>query len=153
MSTKTDDETSASLAIVAGLGMEIGKHIKDAINPTPTAHRRFIQSQFAVHKTLVFPSPRDGRVWNVRIISVWDTLLAVGNTPFTVYLGSNPELTPPNEILYAGITASLETFSYDDVVITPGTFIYVNFPTNPVAQEFAALHVKEYDLNRYSSGT
>lgn len=146
----TDEQAGVGLALIAGLGFEIGKHIKDALRkPSVIAHRRFIVSAFAMNHTLVFPSPNDSRVWSARIISVWDTLVAAGVTPFTVYLGTSPELVPPSEILYAGITANMQTFSHDDITITPGTFIYINFPTGPVAQEFAALHVKEYDEAEY----
>jgi len=92
--SKTDDQTHAGLAIVAGLGIEIGKHIKEAFDQQTLrgVPRNLPVFNMNAAGVMVAERPRQGRVWEVRALSVWVTSpLAVQAGNVAIFIGASPD--------------------------------------------------------------
>jgi hypothetical protein len=95
MSTDTEEQTGAGLAIIAGLGFEIGKHIKDALKSHQTIKgipRNLPNYNMNAAGVMVADRPNQNRVWEIRTISVWVTgPLAAQAGNVAIFIGSSPD--------------------------------------------------------------
>jgi hypothetical protein len=163
MSDKTEEQTTAGLAIIAGLGMEIGKHIKSALQEQQTLKgvpRNLSNYNMNAAGVIVADRPQQGRVWEVRALGVWVTgPLAVQAGNVAIFIGGSPDSitavganVPNSECVIPSqpLPFFLHLGRGGGIVYRNGEVLYAAL-SSVASPGFMSLNVVEYDETDYFS--
>lgn len=154
----TDEQAGIGLAIVAGLGLEIGKHIKDAM--LSEQKRWGIPRQLPNYTSnaagiIVADRPNQGRVWEVRLISVWVTTpLAAQAGNVAICIGASPDQAAANIALNSECEIPSQVLPFF-IHIGRGEMLYRNAEvlyavlSSAANPGFMSINVIEYDEAEY----
>lgn len=158
----SDDSVSA--AVVAAIGVEFRKR-DDALKAYIRRrehiglHRRILGRLYDpnVLTTLTFGGPREGKVWEVRYITVMDsgTLFTGGGVYLNICVGNNPDTLPYGEVVIPGGIQYTTNVSIGlgraQVVVTAGEIVYVAMDGDTYAPYLASLDIVEFDADEYDA--
>lgn len=162
MSTDTEEQAGMGLAIIAGLGMEIGRHVKDAMEQM-RGEGRGLPRNLPVYSmngagVIVGDRPQQGRIWDVRSLAVWVTgPLSVQAGNVAIFIGGSPDsisavgVSVPNSeciIPSQPLPFWLHVGRAGGITYRNGEILYAAL-SSVASPGFMSVQVIEYDENEY----